>query len=76
MTTFFTPDTHFGHESIISHCARRFANAAKMNEAMIANWNAVVGRADRVIHSGDFAHRIEERDCGRSSVRLMARSFL
>lgn len=52
---FFTSDTHFGHESIIHLSSRPFANVDEMNEALIANWNAVVGPRDTVWHLGDFA---------------------
>jgi calcineurin-like phosphoesterase family protein len=59
MTTHFTADTHFGHESIIAMSARPFSNVEEMNEAMIANWNAVVATGDNVWHVGDFAHRCD-----------------
>ena len=52
---FFTADTHFNHRNIIRYCNRPFADVAEMNEAMIANWNRVVGRRDLVYHLGDFA---------------------
>jgi calcineurin-like phosphoesterase family protein len=55
--TWFTADTHFGHEAIIRHCSRPFADAAEMNEALIANWNAVVRPKDDVWHLGDFGPR-------------------
>jgi calcineurin-like phosphoesterase family protein len=55
MKIFFTSDTHFGHENILRHCARPFASAEEMDEAMIRNWNAVVGPEDSVWHLGDFA---------------------
>ena len=54
MTTFFTADTHFGHASIIDHCARPFASAAEMDRAMVDIWNSVVGPRDTVWHVGDF----------------------
>jgi len=57
MRTFFTADTHFGHMGIISSCKRPFANADAMDEALIAQWNAVVGSGDEVWHLGDFAFR-------------------
>jgi calcineurin-like phosphoesterase family protein len=61
MTTHFTADTHFGHESIIAMSARPFSTVEEMDEAMIANWNAVVSRGDNVWHVGDFAHRIDAK---------------
>ena len=52
---FFTSDTHFGHENIISYCGRPFKNANEMDEKLIANWNALVSPDDIVFHLGDFA---------------------
>lgn len=51
----FTADTHFGHAAILKYTSRPWASVADMNEALIANWNAVVGQNDRVYHLGDFA---------------------
>jgi len=55
MTTFFTSDTHFGHERIIELSNRPFRNVAEMNQALIDNWNSVVGPDDHVYHLGDVA---------------------
>lgn len=55
MTTFFTSDTHFGHERIISLSNRPFRNVDEMNKALVDNWNAVVGPDDHVYHLGDVA---------------------
>lgn len=60
MATFLIADTHFGHSGIISLCNRPFADEREMDDAMIANWNAVVRQDDTVIHLGDFAHRAAE----------------
>lgn len=51
---FFTSDTHFHHANIISFCSRPFKDVEAMNEALIANWNRVVGLEDIVFHLGDF----------------------
>lgn len=53
--TFFTADTHFNHGNIIKYCKRPFTTTWEMNEAIIANWNAVVRPDDTVYHLGDFA---------------------
>lgn len=59
MSTFLIADPHFGHESIIRLCNRPFADVRQMNDAMVANWNAVVKPSDEVIVVGDFAHRMD-----------------
>jgi calcineurin-like phosphoesterase family protein len=55
MNTFFTADTHFGHERIMRYCNRPFANVHEMDETMVERWNAKVGVKDLVYHLGDFA---------------------
>ncbi len=57
MATFFTADTHFGHAAARALYRRPFASVAEMDEAMVANWNAVVTDEDEVFHLGDFAVR-------------------
>jgi calcineurin-like phosphoesterase family protein len=52
---FFTSDTHFGHTSILRHCNRPFGDIEEMNQALVENWNRVVGKNDLVFHLGDFA---------------------
>jgi calcineurin-like phosphoesterase family protein len=53
---FWTADTHFGHANIIRYCRRPFGSAREMDDALVANWNAIVGPRDTVSHLGDFAH--------------------
>jgi calcineurin-like phosphoesterase family protein len=60
MNCWFTSDTHFGHANIIKYCNRPFADSVEMNEALIANWNAVVGPKDLIYHLGDFAFGRED----------------
>ncbi|AZU97283.1 phosphoesterase [Streptomyces phage Gilson] len=55
MATFFTSDTHFGHERIISLCERPFDSVDEMNETMIERWNETVKQSDTVYHLGDVA---------------------
>lgn len=51
----FIGDTHFGHRNIIRYCARPYDSIESMESALIANWNNVVGKEDRVFMLGDFA---------------------
>ena len=51
---FFTSDSHFGHKNIIPMTNRPFADAEEMDNALIKNWNNVVGKNDIVFHLGDF----------------------
>ena len=57
MSIFLTSDHHWGHENIIKHCRRPFANVTEMDQYMIEQWNSVVGPADTVYHLGDLAHK-------------------
>lgn len=50
----FTADTHFSHANILRHCNRPFDNTLEHDQALIANWNYVVGPKDTVYHLGDF----------------------
>lgn len=52
---FFTSDIHFGHVGIIHHCHRPFESVEQMNETLLANYNAVVGKKDDVYILGDVA---------------------
>lgn len=52
---FFTSDTHFFHEKIITYSKRPYLNRDVMNKALVENWNNVVGPKDIVYHLGDFA---------------------
>ncbi|UJF24351.1 metallophosphoesterase family protein [Suttonella sp. R2A3] len=55
MRYFFTADTHFFHRNIIQYSERPFRDVHSMNQAMIAQWNALVGKEDRVYHLGDVS---------------------
>lgn len=56
MTIFFTSDLHFNHTNILKYCSdsRPFSSVDEMNEAIINNWNSVVGQDDIVYVLGDF----------------------
>lgn len=51
---FFTSDTHFGHDNVLKYCERPFENIDLHDNALIENWNSVVGRSDKVYHLGDL----------------------
>ena len=53
--TFFISDTHFNHNKPFIYAARGFKTVEEMNEAIINNWNKVVGKDDFVFHLGDFS---------------------
>lgn len=52
--TWFWADPHFNHTNIIKYCNRPFASVDEMNEALIENYNSVVGVNDVVWCLGDF----------------------
>lgn len=59
--TWLISDTHFGHRNILTFMRsdstplRSFDSIEEMDEAIIDNWNRVVGDKDRVYHLGDVA---------------------
>lgn len=40
----FTSDLHLGHRAVINFQDRPFGTVEEMNEALIKNWNFLVGR--------------------------------
>ncbi len=54
MTTWFTADTHFGHDNVIQYCQRPFASATEMDDQLIEIWNHTVNPDDIIYHLGDF----------------------
>ena len=71
MAIFFTADTHLSHVNILRYCQRPFHSAAEMDEAIYANWAAVVQPRDTVYHLGDVAFGDEEH-VARAVTRLQA----
>ena len=53
----FTADEHLGHRNIIKFCRRPFDNVDQMREALVLNFNSVVGKNDETWHVGDIAWR-------------------
>jgi hypothetical protein len=62
MAVFFTSDTHFGQANIIRYCSRPFGSVQETDDAMIANWNAIVRPSDDVWHLGNVKTRGCDRD--------------
>ena len=51
---FLTSDTHFGHDRAFLWGPRGFTSSQEHDEAIIQNWNEVVGPDDIVYHCGDL----------------------
>jgi len=60
---FFTADLHLGHKNIVERdpTRRRFPAAEMHDQAVIANWSAVVREQDSVYVLGDSAFGSKER---------------
>lgn len=54
MKNFYISDLHLNHGNVIRFDRRPFEMVGEMNEALIANWNKVVGKEDTVYILGDF----------------------
>jgi calcineurin-like phosphoesterase family protein len=52
---FFTSDTHFSDPRVLRIDRRPFKSLAEHDEALVANWNEVVGPDDEIWHLGDFS---------------------
>lgn len=52
---FYTSDSHFGHQGMLSFGGRPFGDVHEMDRYLIDRWNDVVGPDDIVFHLGDFA---------------------
>lgn len=61
MSTFFIADPHFGHRAIIEYENRPFDDVEQMDETIIANWNRVVTKQDKVYLLGDLSFYNNER---------------
>lgn len=62
MATWFTSDTHFGHNGIIGHCGRPWPSYVEMDPDLIKIWNKLIRPEDEVWHLGDFSfHRPDWR---------------
>ena len=74
----FWSDPHFGHAKVIEYDERPFITVEEMNEALIENYNAVVGPNDTCLWGGDcFFYREEDMHRARMIMnRLNGRKLL
>jgi calcineurin-like phosphoesterase family protein len=79
MKTWITSDLHFGHKNIMTFCPvtrARFRNDVDyMNQAMIEEWNAIVGVEDTVYILGDVAF-MSGSDAAKTVNRLNGNKIL
>ncbi|MBE7184071.1 MAG: metallophosphoesterase family protein [Methylobacterium mesophilicum] len=73
---FFTSDTHFSDPRVLRIDRRSFSALAEHDEALIANWNAVVGAEDEVWHLGDFCRAVRPGHAAALLSRLNGRKHL
>jgi calcineurin-like phosphoesterase family protein len=75
---FYTADLHLNHSSIIHFCKRPFADASEMDQAILQNLEAAVGRDDDLWIVGDFAfaREIERASVERYFERIPGRKHL
>jgi len=52
---FFTSDLHFSHRNVINYCKRPYKDVTEMNNAIVQEWNRVVGPDDIVYILGDVS---------------------
>jgi len=62
MKTFFTGDTHFGHENVIKFDGRPFETVEEMDNELIRRWNAKVDKGDLVYVLGDMIWKSRNDD--------------
>ena len=73
MNTFLVSDTHFSHRGIVQFLRadgvtkeRPWDTIEEMDEALVKNWNSVVGPKDKVYHLGDVV-------INRSALKILDR---
>jgi len=62
MASWYTADTHFGHENVIPFCGRPFRHAGHMDSVLIENMWKVVQPEDNLWIIGDFAFGPKAKD--------------
>ena len=78
MSVYFTSDLHFGHELMLKKYPnfRKGANAAEMDENLIAVWNALITSEDVVYDLGDVSFHKDFVRTYEILRRLNGRHFL
>lgn len=71
----FTSDLHFGHRNVIKFCNRPFTNEKEMGQALIQNWNNVVGDNDIVFVLGDTFWFNHSRDIQKILSQLKGKTI-
>ena len=66
---FLTSDTHFGHDREFLWGPRGFKSSREHDEAVIANWNSVVGPEDTVYVLGDLM--LGNNEYGKSCIERL-----
>ena len=72
----WTSDLHLGHNAIIKMQNRPFENVEEMNETLITNFNARVGKNDKVYFLGDMTHHMTEEEARKIIGRLNGKKHL
>ena len=77
MTIYFTSDLHFNHSNILKFNpdTRKYSSVKEMNEALIADWNAVAKEGDTIYILGDVAF-MQGSDAAKYVSRLVGEKIL
>lgn len=74
MTCFFTADTHFGSEEILTRENRPFPTMEAFCEYVTSSWNTDAGADDMIYHLGDFiSYNHIDKDTWREGLLLVRR---
>ena len=71
---YLTSDQHWSHRNILKYCPRPYSTVEEMEEKIIANHNAIVGKDDTVYNLGDFCWK--PADVPRIVSRLNGKQIL
>lgn len=73
---YFTADTHFFHENIITSCNRPFTSLEDMNRTLISNWNKTVNKHDEIFILGDLFFRATIEQINSTLQKLNGKKYL